>query len=133
LASLVHVFSEDTPAKFDVVALDRARVLAAARRYLQEPPIAITASASERSPGVKHDYFSEADHFWPDPNNPHGPYIQRDGISNPSNFLDHRRYLLRFSVQARALATAWRITAENAYAQHAARHLGLGSLMAPRE
>jgi alginate lyase len=111
------------PEKFDVVAIDRARVLAAAQRYLKEPPITITASTSERSPGGKHDYFSEADYFWPDPKNPHGPYLPRDGFSNPNNFLDHRRFLLRFSVQAPALAAAWRISAENAYAEHTAQHL----------
>src|SRR6185437_11851210 len=102
-------FRRESPEKFDVVALDRARVLAAAQRYLKEHPITVTASTSDRSPGGRHDYFSEADYFWPDPKNPHGPYIQRDGFSNPSNFLDHRRFLLRFSVQASALAAAWRI------------------------
>jgi len=116
-------FRRESPEKFDVVALDRARVLAAAQRYLKEHPITVTASTSDRSPGGRHDYFSEADYFWPDPKNPHGPYIQRDGFSNPSNFLDHRRFLLRFSVQASALAAAWRISAENNYAEHAARHV----------
>jgi len=121
--SLAPSLSGESPETFDIVAIDRARVLAAAQRYLQEPPITVTASTSERSRGGKHDYFSEADYFWPDPKNPHGPYVQRDGFSNLSNFLDHRRFLLRFSVQAPALVAAWRITAQNAYAQHAARHL----------
>ena len=113
----------ESSTKLDVVATDRVRVLAAAQRYLKEPPITITASASKRSPGGKHDYYSEADYFWPDPKNPDGPYIQRDGISNPTNFLDHRRFLLRLSVQVPALAAAWRISLENAYAEHTARHL----------
>jgi hypothetical protein len=121
--SLAGSFSGESPEKFDVVAIDRARVLAAAQRYLKEPPTTVTASTSERSPGGKHDYFSEADYFWPDPKNPHGPYVQRDGISNLNNFLEHRRSLLRFSVQAPALAAAWRISAQKAYAEHAARHL----------
>src|SRR5205085_4970824 len=88
-----------------------------------ESPITITDCASERSPGGKHDYFSEADYFWPDPNNPTGPYIPRDGVSNPNNFLNHRHFLLRFSVQAPALAAAWRITGDKTYAAHTARHL----------
>ena len=92
------------------MAIERARVLAAAHHYLKESPITITASASERSPGSKHDYFSEADYYWPDPQNPHGPYIPHDGLSNSNNFLEHRHFLLRFSVQAPALAAAWRIT-----------------------
>jgi hypothetical protein len=121
--SLAGSFSGESQQTFDIVAIDRARVLAAAQRYLKEPAATITASTSERSPGGKHDYFSEADYFWPDPKNPQRPYVQRDGISNLSNFLDHRRFLLRFSVQAPALVAAWRISAQKAYAEHAARHL----------
>jgi Alginate lyase len=120
---LAEASTKGSPRGFDVVAIDRARVLFAAQRYLKEPPITITASTSKRSPGGKHEYYSEADYFWPDPNNSHGPYIQRDGISNPNNFLDHRRFLLRLSVQAPALAAAWRISGEKRYAEHAALHL----------
>src|ERR1700686_2421715 len=106
-SSLVSGSSQEVPRTFDIVAIERARVIAAAQGYLKEPPITITASTSERSPGGKHDYYSEADYLWPDPENPHGPYILRDGFSNPNNFLGHRRFLLRFSVQVPALAAAW--------------------------
>ena len=106
----------------DVAAIDRDRILAAAERYRKESPVTITAVTNSRSGGGRHDYFSEADYYWPDPKNPSGPYIQRDGISNPSNFLEHRRLLLRFSVQAPALTAAWRITAQRAYAERAAAH-----------
>jgi hypothetical protein len=107
----------------DVAAIDRARILAAAGRYLNDTPMTLTASTSPRSPGGKHDYFSEGDYFWPDPRNPRGHFIQRDGLSNPNNFLDHRRFLLRFSVEAAALTAAWRITGSRVYAEHAADHL----------
>src|SRR5918993_2483327 len=73
---------------------ERARVLAAANRYLKESPVTVTASRSARSAGGVHDYFSEGDYWWPDPKNPGGPYIQRDGMSNPDNFNDHRRALM---------------------------------------
>ncbi len=68
---------------FDVVAIDRARVLKGADRYLTEAPVTVTASGSPRSAGGQHDFFSEGDYWWPDPNNPDGPYIQRDGMTNP--------------------------------------------------
>ncbi|HEX6739464.1 MAG TPA: alginate lyase family protein, partial [Vicinamibacteria bacterium] len=110
-------------APFDVVAFDKARVLAAADGYLAEKPITVTASRSPRSAGGFHDFFSEGDYWWPDPQNPEGPYIQRDGMTNPDNFVDHRRYLMRLSVQVPALAAAWSITREPRYAEHAARHL----------
>lgn len=108
---------------FDVAAFDRDRILKAANRYLSEVPITITASSSPRSAGGRHDFFSEGDYWWPDPKNPDGPYIQRDGMSNPDNFTDHRRYLMRLSVQVPALAAAWKITKDRRYAAHAARHL----------
>lgn len=33
--------------------------------------------------GDKHNYESLGGYFWPDPNNPGGPYIARDGYRNP--------------------------------------------------
>jgi hypothetical protein len=108
---------------FEVAAFDGARVIKAANQYLTEKPITITASVSPRSAGGRHDFFSEGDYWWPDPNNPEGPYIQRDGMTNPDNFTDHRRYLMRLSVQVPALAAAWMITGKSHYAKHAADHL----------
>ena len=108
---------------FDVARIDRARVLKAATQYLKEQPITITASTSPRSTGGVHDFFSEGDYWWPDPANPDGPYIQRDGMTNPNNFVDHRRYLMRLSVQVPALAAAWRLTKDERYAKHAVKHL----------
>ena len=85
----------------DLAAHERGRILRAADRYLKEQPITITATSSPRSAGGKHDFFSEADYWWPDPKNPNGPYIQRDGLSNPDNFDDHRKAMRRLSVQCR--------------------------------
>ncbi|MFL6602283.1 MAG: alginate lyase family protein [Steroidobacteraceae bacterium] len=107
----------------NIVEVDRRRVLRAATRYLREDPITITAYRAERSAGGKHDYFSEGDYWWPDPEHPDGPYIQRDGMTNPDNFVAHRHALIRLSVQMPALTAAWLITKKRVYAQHAARHL----------
>jgi Alginate lyase len=108
---------------FSVATFDRDRVIKAANQYLKEAPITITASTSSRSAGGLHDFFSEGDYWWPDPQNPDAPYIQRDGMSNPNNFTDHRRYLMRLSVQVPALVAAWRLTKDPRYAKLAARHL----------
>lgn len=108
---------------FDVAAFDRARVLKAADQYIKEAPITITASTSPRSAGGLHDFFSEGDYWWPDPNNPDGPYIQRDGMTNPDNFTDHRRYLMRLSIHVPALVAAWKLTKDKRYAAQAAQHL----------
>ena len=108
---------------FDLTAFDRARVLKAAGQYLSERPVTVTASRSPRSAGGPHDFFSEGDYWWPDPQNPGGPYVQRDGMTNPDNFVEHRRALMRLSMQVPALAAAWRLTKDARYARHAARHL----------
>jgi hypothetical protein len=107
----------------DLAAWERNRILNAANQYLNEAPITITAASCPRSAGGPHDFYSEADYWWPDPNKPDGPYIQRDGMSNPNNFVEHRRYLMRLSVQVPALAAAWKLTRDQRYAAHAARHL----------
>src|SRR5437763_5927766 len=109
--------------RFNLAAFDRARVLKAANQYLSEKPITVTASSSPRSGGGVHDFFSEADYWWPDPKDPNGPYIQRDGMSNPDNFVEHRRALMRFSIQVPALTAAWMITRKKSYAEKAAEHL----------
>jgi hypothetical protein len=69
-------------AQFDVSAFERARVITAANQFLKQKPVTITASHSPRSAGGLHDFFSEGDYWWPDPANPSGPYIQRDGMKD---------------------------------------------------
>jgi hypothetical protein len=108
---------------FDLAAIERPRVLRAANRYLAGQPVTVTASSSPRSAGGPHDFFSEADYFWPDPKNPNGPYINRDGMSNPDNFLGHRRAMIRLSLIVPVLAAAWLLTRQKRYADHAAAHL----------
>ena len=121
LCTCQFVFAQQP--KVSIAAIDRARVLKAANQYLNEKPITITASSSPRSAGGLHDFFSEADYWWPDPKNPTGPYIQRDGMSNPDNFVEHRRALMRLSVQVPALVAAWKLTKDRRYAAKSADHL----------
>jgi len=122
-AGLLAFVVSASAASFDVAAFDRARVIKAADSYLKEQPITVTASSSPRSAGGLHDFFSEGDYWWPDPANPSGPYIQRDGMSNPGNFVEHRRALMRLSVQVPALAAAYKLTKDKRYAVHADKHL----------
>lgn len=109
--------------KFDLAAIERPRVLKAANQYLSQEPITVTAASSPRSAGGKHDFFSEGDYWWPDPKNPDGPYIQRDGESNPDNFVEHRRAMIRLSLIVPALAAAYKVTKDRKYSAHAAKHL----------
>ena len=107
----------------DLAKIDRQRILAAAERYLHELPVTITVFSSPRSAGGPHDYFSEGDYWWPDPQNPSGRYVRQDGLSNPDNFTAHRHALIRLSLQVPALTAAWLLTRDTRYAAHAAKHL----------
>ena len=49
--------------------------------------------------------------------------MRRDGESNPNNFAEHRRAMIRLSVEVPALTSAWLLTKETRYAEHARRHL----------
>jgi hypothetical protein len=111
------------PAAFDLRSLERERVLAAATAFLKEEPVTLTATSSPRSTGGRHDFFSEGDYWWPPPGNAGGPYVRRDGQSNPDNFVGHRQALMRMSRIVPALAAAWVLTGEARYSEHAARHL----------
>ncbi|MCC2958793.1 alginate lyase family protein [Massilia sp. IC2-477] len=103
--------------------LDQPRILRAADAALSEAPVTITSFPSPRSSGGLHDFYSEGDYWWPNPANPGGPYIQRDGLTNPDNFVAHRRALVRLSVQVPALVAAWKTTGKQHYARHAVAHL----------
>jgi hypothetical protein len=106
-----------------VARTDRERILKAASEYLTLPPVTITSFPSKRSPGGLHDFFSQADYFWPDPKNPNGPYINRDGQSNPDNFNEHRKAMIALSIRMPALTAAWKLTGDRRYGEQACAHL----------
>ena len=105
------------------VKILRKQVLEEAAWALMQMPVTVTAQTSSRSAGTKHDFFSEGDYWWPDPANPDGPYIQKDGMTNPGNFVAHRLAMIRFSKIIGALASAYKITGDEKYAKHALVHL----------
>lgn len=114
-------FAEDA---YSMVAkVDRERILRAANQYLTEAPVTVTASHSDRSAGGLHDYFSQGDYWWADPKNPGGPWIRRDGYTNPDNFNAHREALIGLGVKAPALIAAWRLTKDKRYSAHFLKHL----------
>lgn len=125
IAVLTHraAHAESALASFDLFEIERERILEKASAYLDEAPLTVTAQRAERSAGGLHDFYSEGDYWWPDPENPDGPYVRRDGISNPANFVAHRRAMVRLSEIVATLTSAWIITGEEAYASHANEHL----------
>jgi len=106
-----------------VASTDHDRILKAANAFLLEKPDTITNYHSPLNPGGPHDYFSQSDYWWPDPANPNGSYIRRDGETNPDNFVAHRDVLRRMSIHVPTLTCAYLITHDLKYANKAAEHL----------
>lgn len=104
-------------------ALLKKQVMTEADWALKQQPITVTADSSVRSSGGKHDFFSEADYFWPDPENPEGPYKEIDGLTNPDNFVAHRKSMIRFCNIVAALTSAYKLTGDEKYVKHALLHL----------
>jgi len=101
----------------------QSEILLKAKSAMDEEPITITASHSERSAGGLHDFFSEGDYWWPNPVDPNGPYIQKDGLTNPGIFTAHRKAMIRFSQIVGTLTSAYIIEKDEKYVRHAMRHL----------
>lgn len=109
--------------RIDLAEIEKDRVMQAAKGYLGASVVTVTDTFSTRSSGGKHDYYSEGDYWWPDPDHPDGPYIRRDGESNPDNFLAHRKAMRRLSKMVPALVAAYKISGEEKYAGEAVKHL----------
>lgn len=106
-----------------VAAIDHDRILRLANQWLTAKPETITDFPAPHSPGGLHDFFSQADYFWPNPANPKGPYKEIDGKSNPANFQLHRRAMIRLSQAVPALTAGYLLTRQEKYARAAAAHL----------
>lgn len=91
--------------------------------YLSFQPVTVTDFVAERSLGGIHDFYSEGDYWWPDPQNPDGPYIQRDGESNPDNFTAHRKAMVDMSMAVGSMTSAYLLTKDKKYAQAVERHI----------
>lgn len=97
--------------------------VARAKAFLLAAPVTVTDAYCERSAGGIHDFYSEGDYWWPNPEDPEGPYIQKDGQTNPENFTAHRFAMIRLSEIVATLTSAWLLTEEQVYADKAMEHL----------
>lgn len=101
----------------------KQQILARAEKDRLAEPVTVTSFVAERSAGTPHDFFSEGDYWWPDTLSPDGPYVRRDGETNPDNFVEHRRALIRFSRIVGNLTSAYLLTGDRKYIAPAMKHV----------
>ena len=116
-------FKPDRKIEKQTVNFLKKDIIVRADKLLIEKPVTITSFICIRSAGGIHDFYSEGDYWWPDPDNAEGPYIQRDGMTNPDNFVDHRKAMIRLSQIVGTLASAYKITGNEKYVGQAFTHL----------
>lgn len=111
-----------TSFKKEITETLRKQIMQEAEWAMTQEPITVTAETSPRSAGGKHDFFSEGDYWWPNPVSADSPYIQKDGMTNPDNFVAHRHAMIRLSKIVGALASAYLLTHDEKYVQQALKH-----------
>jgi Alginate lyase len=99
-----------------VAMIDHDRILKLAAQALALKPPAITDRIATDSAGGLHDFYSQADYSWPNPNTTNGlPYVNRDGESNPNTFTYHRMAMRHMKDAVAALAAAYALTGDDKY------------------
>lgn len=98
-------------------------ILQRAEQAVQQSPVTVTNFVCPRSPGGINDFYSEGDYWWPDPENPEGPYIRRDGQSNPGNFKHHRHAIISLNQTIGILCSAWLHDRNPRWTEAMERHL----------
>ena len=108
----------------NVAEIDHDRILKAAEIALRQPPVTITSSHAKLSQGGPNDFYSNADYWWPNPSKPDGlPYVERDGLSYPENFNDHRIAIRTMQDTIAALGAAYKLTGDDRYVVKSAQLL----------
>ncbi|MCF8265143.1 MAG: alginate lyase family protein [Melioribacteraceae bacterium] len=77
-----------------------------ADRFLDAGPWNITESSPSRIKIDPHYYFTESPYWWPNPDDPEGSYIRKDGVRNPDRFLDHKEKFMKVYQTVSTLALA---------------------------
>jgi hypothetical protein len=96
------------------------RLRAEADKRMKEGPWTVTAERPNVPDLDPHEYYSEAAYYWPNPDNPGGPYIRKDGQSNPARYRANRLALAAMSDAVFTLGTAAFLLDNPAYGQRAA-------------
>jgi hypothetical protein len=104
--------------------LDPARRLRAeAEKRLHDGPWSVTTDRPTDLQLDIHDYYSEAPYWWPDPDNPSGPYLRRDGQVNPARFTANKSAFNAMADAVFTLGAAAYFLDDSRYAQRAARDI----------
>lgn len=105
----------------NIEPLKKAKASGSVQRYVKAGDsaietgcIVVTDKTGKHVPDP-HYYASLSRYYWPDPENPDGPYVNRDGQTNPEIRNYDRDKLSILANNCRSLAQAFYVTGDNKY------------------
>jgi len=102
--------------------VDSVRHLRAeAENRVKEGPWTVTSDRPLDPTIDAHEYYSEAPYWWPDTENPGGPYVRKDGQTNPDRFAANKVALNSMCDAVFTLGAAAFLLDDSRYAQRAVR------------
>ncbi|SFM44944.1 Alginate lyase [Paenibacillus sp. 1_12] len=96
-----------------------------ADQAMRRGPWSVTYFGVVAPSGDIHDYISEAPYWWPNPNDPDGPYIRKDGVTRHDRFMGHRQSIDELSEALLILCSAGYYLDEKQYLSRAAELLNI--------
>jgi hypothetical protein len=94
-----------------------------AEAALKSGPWSVTTTRPKDTNAGPNDYYSEGPYWWPDPKNPGGPYIRKDGERYPGRFTANRNDLGSVCGATLALGMGAYLLGDKRYSDHASRIL----------
>lgn len=90
---------------------------------LEQPVVNVVDEGALPPSGDPHDYYSYSPYWWPNPDDPDGPYIWRDGEINPDRNTSDISRIETMVNRVTALVPAWYFTGDERYAESAVEQL----------
>ena len=101
-------------------SISQQEAIQKAQSFLTVKADSIVEKSETPPSGNKHDFFSLSPYYWSDPNNPKGPYILKDGQTNPeSTAIPDKQKLSDMTYRVKILTLACHYTNDNKYAHKA--------------
>ena len=113
-------FSRFPQGALSVEETQKTAIIGRADAALAARPAHITDSVAPNSAGGRHDFFSQADYAWPNPDTADGlPFVSRDGETYPGAFFDHRKAMRAMRTNVANFTAAYLFTKDPKYAKAA--------------
>lgn len=90
------------------------KIVTTEHRHINDTPIVITDKEKSFS-GDFHNYESYAGYWWPNPNDPNGPYVRKDGVDNPEALNSDSKRLIQMNTRLRSFAVAFYLSRDTVF------------------